>query len=65
MVLTGKEECAVPSAVGSLNMNNLDVNFLLESDPNALKYYYIIGIFLLDISGFKKLVEEEKTQTYC
>lgn len=46
-------------------MNNPNVNFLLESDPNALKYYYIIGIFLLDISGFKKLVEEEKTQTYC
>lgn len=61
---TGKQECAVSSAVGSLNMNNLDVNFLLESDSNTVKYYYIIGIFLLGISGFKKLVEKKNTNLW-
>ena len=35
--LLGREECAVPSAAGSLNVNHLGVGFSLES-VDGVKY---------------------------
>lgn len=48
--LLGKEECAVPSAVGSLNVNHLGVSFPLKSYPKGVKY--CLAFFLIRPASF-------------
>lgn len=48
--LLRKEECTVPSAAGSLNVNHLGVSFSLEWDPNGVKH--CLAFFLIRPARF-------------
>lgn len=50
--LLRKEECTVPSAAGSLNVNHLGVSFSLEWDPNGVKH--CLAFFLIRPARFWK-----------